>query len=140
MRIEKCVVSYDDWEMQCCGDPFKIGDRIKWPVYKRVDEDNIDTDSALDGVDYIYEAHGMKHPRDMYTLIGTVDEIKADYYKIELRTRLSIHNGQKPVPTHVYEKSFDVTEADGWDKDIDDLEFGSYRVTIRDCELLPYKE
>ncbi|WP_425474239.1 DUF6578 domain-containing protein [Sedimentibacter saalensis] len=26
--LNQCIVSYDDWQMQCCGTPFKIGDSV----------------------------------------------------------------------------------------------------------------
>lgn len=30
----KCVVFYEDWQMECCGTKFSIGDTVKWPVIK----------------------------------------------------------------------------------------------------------
>jgi hypothetical protein len=135
MKLEKCVVSYEDWQMQCCGDPFKIGDSIKWPVYKWVKTDNQGTDDSLTGVDYIYEAHDTRLPSEMLSLMGVVVDIKADYYRTEMLLHPRIKNGQRPVLTYVYEKSYDISVADGRDKDIDGLEFGSYRITLRDCEL-----
>lgn len=30
LKMESCVVSYDSWQMQCCGDPFSVGDKIEW--------------------------------------------------------------------------------------------------------------
>jgi hypothetical protein len=129
-------VSYEDWQMQCCGDPFKIGDSIDWLVYKW-SGNSLDTEDSLIGIDFIYDAHGTRVDNEMFSLHGVVIEIQAEYYKTELRLHPRIHSGQKPVPTFVYEKSCSVTLADGKDKDIDGLEFGSYRVTLQDCVLLP---
>ena len=30
----KCCVSIDDWQIQCCGEPFKVGDTVEWFVKK----------------------------------------------------------------------------------------------------------
>ncbi len=28
-----CTVLYEGWQMQCCGQPFGIGDMVKWDVF-----------------------------------------------------------------------------------------------------------
>lgn len=37
--------------MDCCGEPFSVGDTVEWDCIQSRDE-------WLDGADYIYEAHG----------------------------------------------------------------------------------
>ena len=27
---DNCIVYYVDWQLQCCGDPFSVGDDIEW--------------------------------------------------------------------------------------------------------------
>lgn len=27
---KNCKVYYEDWQLQCCGDPFSVGDDIEW--------------------------------------------------------------------------------------------------------------
>ena len=97
--MDKCVVFYEAWQMQCCGTSFKIGDNVEWPIYK-CDVNNLDSDDSLIGVDFVYEAHSTRTDDEMFLLKGVVMDIKADYYKTELQ----IHNGQHYVSTLVYEK------------------------------------
>jgi hypothetical protein len=42
-------VMYADWEMECCGDPFAVGDEVSWPLSLREPEP-ADTDlSTVEG-------------------------------------------------------------------------------------------
>lgn len=29
-EMDECTVYYDAWQMQCCGDPFSVGDKVDW--------------------------------------------------------------------------------------------------------------
>lgn len=35
----QAVVWYASWQMECCGDPFAVGDRVTWTVEETVDDD-----------------------------------------------------------------------------------------------------
>ena len=43
-------VYYDGWQMDCCGEPFKIGDMVQWDCVKS-------NNDFLVQADYYYEAH-----------------------------------------------------------------------------------
>lgn len=44
-HIKDFIIQYESWQYECCGEFFKIGDIVKWPVHK-------------DGDEYWYAAHG----------------------------------------------------------------------------------
>ncbi len=52
-----CTVTYDCWQMECCGTPFSVGDTVKWFVerYEKIEQLNSPDDSWK--TDYYYEAH-----------------------------------------------------------------------------------
>jgi len=122
------MVYIESWQMQCCGKPFKIGDRIEWTACKWED----DWVDPIGKIDYIYENHNVSG-KALYTLIATVSEIKAQYYTTELRPSPRLNNAE--LPHMVYVKAIDVTEADGWDEDAEGLDFGSYMVSLVDCVI-----
>ncbi|MDO4897229.1 MAG: hypothetical protein Q3971_07685 [Moraxella sp.] len=43
-------VYYENWQMDCCGESFKIGDTVQWDCVKS-------NDDFLIQADYYYEAH-----------------------------------------------------------------------------------
>lgn len=70
------IIYYESWQMDCCGDPFKIGDLIKWDVV----DDNSTYPSDLNIVpDFGYEAHSFDGD-GLKTIIGTVQKIFNVYY------------------------------------------------------------
>lgn len=54
--LHQCVVLYEDWQMQCCGVPFKIGDTVRWIVMK---SDSYNPPVDVGTIDYYYEAHNL---------------------------------------------------------------------------------
>ena len=81
-----CKVFYSEWEMACCGVPFKIRDTINWIVSK-CEDDMFSGDygvSIVDkkDIDYSYDEHSNDLER-LYKLNGIVVEIQAIHYKFE---------------------------------------------------------
>lgn len=37
--VVRAVVWYASWQMECCGDPFAVGDRVTWSVEAYIDDD-----------------------------------------------------------------------------------------------------
>ena len=74
------VVHYEDWQMQCCGIPFAVGEPICWPVLRCEGEPLVDVGV---GADWYYEAHGSDGDA-LKSLSGTVTAIRAVYYTYEL--------------------------------------------------------
>jgi len=129
-QTPKCVVLIDDWQMQCCGVPFKVGEKVEWIVQEWA---KTMKDSLVE-VDYYYEHHSSEWQK-LFKIVGFVDAIKALYYTLELHPNPDENHGC----THhrVYKKTVDVIEADGWDTDIDGFEFGDYKIVLRDFVIRP---
>ena len=51
-----CKVFYESWQMDCCGEPFSIGDTVNWTVgkYEKLGPCNT---VNLGKIDYYYENH-----------------------------------------------------------------------------------
>ena len=127
MQKDKCVVYIEDWQMQCCGTPFIIGDCVEWTVIDYGD----DFRDQFVKPDYYYENHGSAQSKELFRLTGTVASIKACYYTLEHKS------GEGKIASLVYVNSIEVTEADGWNKDIDGKQFGSYIVELDSCSIHP---
>ena len=89
----KCTVTYDCWQMECCGTPFSVGDTVKWFVkaYDTVERSDILSDSLktyFDNwkTDYDYDAHSSDW-QDILVLEGKVETIKILYHKYETKVK-----------------------------------------------------
>jgi hypothetical protein len=131
-KKKTCTVYVEDWQMQCCGTPFKIGDSISWTVIEY--SDSIGYRDQHCKSDFYYENHSSaQQSEQLYNLTATVVSIKACYYTVEYSP---IEGKEKCQMGHwIYAKSIDVTEADGRDADIDGLQFGSYNVKLIDVSI-----
>ena len=131
----KCVVVVSCWQIQCCGTPFQVGDKVEWLVLK-YKEVNTKPRSGAE-VEYYYEFHSSDWKK-LYKITGIVDELNAEYYSLELRPPTEkLPKGSKEL---IYKKTVKITKADIWEKDIDGLEFEAYIVTLRDFTILPAKQ
>lgn len=137
---QTCVIIIEDWQMQCCGATFKIGDKVKWIAHK------YEKPSEVTGrmVEYYYEHHSSEW-QELFKAEGVVAEIKALFCRYEERP--NPYGDKKGVLRYpIYEKAVDVDFAygcaddDGRYEDIDGLEFGEYEVVLRDCVIRPAKE
>lgn len=56
-------IKYDDWQMECCGEPFSVGDEVRWQPAPRGPDD------------LAAETHG-PGPDDAPETVGTVRSIQ----------------------------------------------------------------
>jgi len=117
-----CVIAVESWQMQCCGNPFRIGENVEWFVCK-YEETSVITGCFLE---YIYEAHGSDW-QGIFKITGAVAGIKALFCSYEQRP--SPYKNGAVVNYPVYERAIDVEYADGWDAAVDGLEFNCYELT-----------
>lgn len=118
----ECIVFYESWQMECCGEPFSTGDIVKWLVYKT---DSLNTSVDIGKIDYCYEAHSSEWS-DILVLEGKVDKIKILYEKY----MPSQSNPQLLLP--VDGQIIETDSAEGFDEKIGDMEACGYIVTIRE--------
>jgi len=131
-KRDSYIISIEDWQMKCCGTPFSVGDKVEWLVFK-CDGVSLATGKAIE---YCYEKHSSDW-HELFTLTGTVDEIKALFFSIEPHPNPTENHNC----THhrVYRKLKDIDYADGWDKDSEGLEVGEYEVSLIGCFVRPTK-
>lgn len=112
------TVLYETWQMQCCGDPFKIGDEIKWLVIKSPEELRVPEGVTAD---YCYEAHSEEWKK-ISVLTGKVAKIDILYEKFE--------NG-----ISVGDKIVKAESVDGYDGEIADYSETAFLVSLTDITL-----
>jgi hypothetical protein len=121
-----------DWELQCCGEPFAVGDTVTWAASTA--DGNRDWLATLVGPDLVQEIsylntrHG-PHPSEGPAIIsGEVLGIRAAFVKQKADPPDStmFH----PVPGSEHLK--DVLRADGWEPAIGARRFMGYVVWLSD--------
>lgn len=73
-------VFYELWQMECCGEPFRTGDRIKWYVKSAA---CLTSDLGIMDLDYVYDAH-FDDWEGVNILKGVVKKIFIYYVKYNL--------------------------------------------------------
>ncbi|WP_324612434.1 DUF6578 domain-containing protein [Massiliimalia timonensis] len=125
----KCVVFYECWQMECCGTPFSIGDRVKWLVTK---PEYFKSPIDIGKIDYLYEAHSSEWEK-IAVLEGTVEHIRILYE----RYAPSEDNARLLVP--VDGELIKVENAKGFDNQFKDMEAGGYVVSFNQYTIRPAK-
>ena len=66
-KMDDCTVYYDSWQIQCCGDPFSVGDMIEWTCIAP----SLSKNAHGRIIDFDEEHHGSA----THTITGTVSKI-----------------------------------------------------------------
>lgn len=119
-----CTVLYEGWQMQCCGQPFKIGDMVKWDIFA-FNETLTDIPQTIE---YIYNAH-YETSDGLLILQGIVHQINAIYTKY----KASADNPQLLVPVSSLLKS--LVKADGNEEEVNGMTFDSYIIVLGDVSI-----
>lgn len=127
--LEKCVVFYECWQMECCGNPFSKGDTVKWLVVEN-EEGCLSTPVDTGQIDYIYEAHSAEWTK-LFVFEGEVEEIKILYEKC-----MPSKNNAKLLEA-VGGKLVASGTAKGFDKKIDGMDASGYIVSLAKCTVRP---
>lgn len=116
----------DSWQMQCCGDPFRVGQRVEFSTTPVLDREFLDVflgeqrTAALTD----YEDHHDLEDGPMSLLTGTVTSIEAISCRYEPQGR-AMH----PVADTANVVRCD--EATGWETERDDVHVVGYVVTLQ---------
>ena len=125
--MSEITVWVDDWQMQCCGTPFAIGDRVDWIVvpwgFERPPV------AGLPPLDYYYEAHGGQDSPEL-RIKGVVTKLKNVYQVFERDTAKNIF---KPVSGKLGECS---GAATGWHPNLGEEKFSAYLVWLGEGEII----
>ena len=127
------LVFYEYWQMECCGYPFKVGDKIKWLV---TGSEGLRLPIDVGHVDYVYEAHSSEWEK-IYVLEGTVTEISILYVKYAPMPG----NPRMLVPERGSGKLASVKSAyDGDEESEDELKIDGYLVKLKNVSVRPAKK
>jgi hypothetical protein len=115
------------WQIQCCGDPFRIGQPVRWKAERGGAADGFTCavvgDEIASTVTHFQEHHAFSD-NDVIEIAGTVTAITAVYCAYA-KAADGVHY---PVPgTAVLRERW---EADGWEPDEQDRRFVCYLVDL----------
>ena len=126
-----CKVYYEMWQMECCGKPFSVGDRVTWLVSKS-ELENMFID--VSDLDFYYEAHSSDW-KNLFVLEGKVKQIEILYqtYKCSETDSRQLF----PVSGKLEETDNACGNEGGWDG----LVKGSgYVVVLQETTIRPAKK
>ena len=120
--MKECRIYYESWQLQCCGDPFSVGEKVEWTC---AEPGEFKYAHGLP-LDFFEEHHG----DDTHLVTGTITRIISE--------RSETPKSEKPV---VYGEvkviREDIQYADGWkgeNGDDDSIEYTlwGYIVDLKD--------
>lgn len=126
---DECTIYYESWQIQCCGDPFEVGEKVEWTCTMPTDFKN------AHGVviDFVEEHHGFS----THSICGTVEKIIAERSEFPKGKRIANYE-----TAHTIQE--EISKANGWESNFKDDEttertFWGYIVTIKDAVVKPLK-
>ena len=125
--MKECRIYYESWQLQCCGDPFSVGERVEWTCAKPDEFNNYHGIT----MDYVEDHHG----DDTHLVTGTITRIISE--------RSETPKSDKPISINYDEVEIireDIQYADGWEgwKDDDDTmcyTMWGYIVELKDVNV-----
>lgn len=102
-------VYYEMWQMECCGEPFSVGDRVTWLVSKS-ELENMSID--VSDIDFYYQAHSSDW-KSLFVLEGKVKQIEILYQTYKRSETDSRH--LVPVSGELEEADNACGNEGGWD-------------------------
>ena len=128
-RVE-ALIWVADWELQCCGKPFAVGDTVTWATTPA--DGSSDWLAVLVGPDlaheisYLNTRHGPHPSEGSASIRGEVVGIRAAFVMHEADPPDSKMLHPVPGSEHLH----DVFRADGWEPDIGTRRFRGYVVRL----------
>ncbi|MFF8649811.1 DUF6578 domain-containing protein [Streptomyces griseoluteus] len=124
----------DDWQMQCCGEDFAVGDVVSWTLLEADPADYADVvgEKRASGIGFREEHHG----RAGECAATSVEVLSID----EVHCRYEISAGaadRMSLPVQDTAVLVPVDRADGWARSRPDVAFAGYLVTARRATGLP---
>lgn len=126
-HYDECTIFYESWQIQCCGDPFSVGDRIEWTCHMPWEYKN----AHGFPLDFEEDHHGSS----THTITGTVSRIIVERGEFPKGKRV-----ENITPIHE-----EITKADGWESNYPDDKdtertFWGYIVMLNDVIVKPIRE
>ena len=117
-----------DWQMQCCGEPFSVGETVEWTLAPVDDRGSLALamgQELAETVTHHEDHHGLM-PEDAPPTAGTVRSIRA------VHGRYGRAEGQGKCLALVRESAtaIAVRSADGWEEDQGGARFVGYLIEL----------
>ena len=126
-HYDECTIYYESWQIQCCGDPFEVGEKIDWTCVMPTDFKN------AHGIvlDFQEEHHGFA----THSICGIVDKIVAERSVFPKGRRVVRYEDAQTIKE-------EISKANGWESEFKDDEttertFWGYIVTLKDVTVKP---
>lgn len=122
-------IFYESWQIQCCGKPFKIGDRVRWSCVLPADKEQTISSHKID---YNEEHHG----NETHSIIGSIIDILSVIQKDSPNKKSYEFDPSKLMLTNL-------VAADGYESEKKATDenyyiFWGYIVTMKDVEISNY--
>ena len=122
------LVWVDAWQLQCCGEPFSVGDVVTWTLSSEPDREWLSNAIGATPANSVTHAEGHHGdlPESCPRTTGRVTAIKSAFCRYA-----PVRADDKTLyPVSGSARLFDVTRADGWGKESGDVRFNGYLVTL----------
>ena len=124
-------IYYEAWQIQCCGKPFKIGDRVRWSCAVPADKGK---NICAHKVDFNEEHHG----DETHSIVGTITEI-VSVVQTDSPHRKSYEFDESKITL------INLVSADGFESEKNATNenyyiFWGYIVSMKDVEITDYDE
>lgn len=126
-KLDECVVYYDSWQLQCCGEPFAMGGTINWTCFvsKR--------HKSAHG--FIIDFNEDHHLDATHRIMGTVTMIHSEFSDIDKDKKITNYD-------EVWASHRILQNADGWNcgQEPDENKkrtFWGYIVELKDVTIKP---
>ncbi len=122
------LIWYDTWQMECCGDPYAIGDEVAWSLSGRTDVDWLEVALGTElaaAVTHVEDHHEVEG--DAVVRTGAVLDIRC------VSCRYAPTPGEDQRVRHPVEgttRTWPVQRADGSERSTDDRSFIGYLVDL----------
>ncbi len=129
-HYDECKLYYESWQLQCCGDPFAVSDKVEWTC--TMPEEYRNAHGII--LDFVEEHHGFA----THSISGTVAQIIAERSEFPSGKRVVCYQHAKTIQE-------EILKADGHEKDFKDDEetertLWGYIVTLKDVKVKPLPE
>ena len=126
-HYSQCTVYYESWQLQCCGEPFAVGDLVNWRCLVASEIKNAHG--------FIIDFEEDHHDLSTHIISGTVSKITAERSEFAKGERIVYYHKASVIQN-------EIQEANGYESDyksdeFTDRTFWGYIVTLRDAVVNP---
>lgn len=130
VHYDRCTLYYEAWQFQCCGDPFKVGEKVDWTCTLPSEYKN--AHGII--IDFLEDHHGFAK----YSITGTVSKIIFERSELPKNDKI-VEYEKTPV---IQDETDEANELESKQDSDDSTQriFWGYIVTLEDVVVEPIKE